>query len=324
MRILTTFFALIFSASMFAQSVDYSVVYVPEESGIDFRMITSKNDYVCMPIVNRGRGKIDWYTNRIIDLSKDGKKIAYLAMRGDATNIFVKELERQGTSVQRTNRKAVTDFSYSADGTKLTFSESSMRTNVIFQTDAVNGFICRQVTNGYNDYSPVYSTDGKKIFFTRTESSSAGIWSYDLEDNFLSSYTSGMNPCVTGDNSTLLCVRTNGFGNGEIWKINYQNGIEECVVSDASRSFSTPSISPDGKWILFVGSSAIPVGNSAYWNTDIYVCRVDGSHLTQLTYHAADDLSPQWSMDGKFIYFISQRGDAEGTANIWRMSFETL
>lgn len=324
MRILTTFFALIFSASMFAQSVDYSVVYVPEESGIDFRMITSKNDYVCMPIVKRGRGKIDWYTNRIIDLSKDGKKIAYLAMRGDATNIFVKELERQGTSVQRTNRKAVTDFSYSADGTKLTFSESSMRTNVIFQTDAVNGFICRQVTNGYNDYSPVYSTDGKKIFFTRTESSSAGIWSYDLEDNFLSSYTSGMNPCVTGDNSTLLCVRTNGFGNGEIWKINYQNGIEECVVSDASRSFSTPSISPDGKWILFVGSSAIPVGNSAYWNTDIYVCRVDGSHLTQLTYHAADDLSPQWSMDGKFIYFISQRGDAEGTANIWRMSFETL
>lgn len=324
MRILTTFFALIFSASMFAQSVDYSVVYVPEESGIDFRMITSKNDYVCMPIVKRGRGKIDWYTNRIIDLSKDGKKIAYLAMRGDATNIFVKELERQGTSVQRTNRKAVTDFSYSADGTKLTFSESSMRTNVIFQTDAVNGFICRQVTNGYNDYSPVYSTDGKKIFFTRTESSSAGIWSYDLEDNFLSSYTSGMNPCVTSDNSTLLCVRTNGFGNGEIWKINYQTGIEECVVSDASRSFSTPSISPDGKWILFVGSSAIPVGNSAYWNTDIYVCRVDGSHLTQLTYHAADDLSPQWSMDGKFIYFISQRGDAEGTANIWRMSFETL
>ena len=139
MRILTTFFALIFSASMFAQSVDYSVVYVPEESGIDFRMITSKNDYVCMPIVKRGRGKIDWYTNRIIDLSKDGKKIAYLAMRGDATNIFVKELERQGTSVQRTNRKAVTDFSYSADGTKLTFSESSMRTNVIFQTDAVFG-----------------------------------------------------------------------------------------------------------------------------------------------------------------------------------------
>lgn len=318
------FLALIVSVSSFAQSVDYSVVYVPEESGIDFRMITSKNDYVCMPIVKRGRDRIDWYTNRIIDVSQDGKKIAFLAMRGNATNIFVKDLDRQGASVQRTNRKAVTDFSYSSDGKRLTFSESSMKTNIIFQTDANNGFICRQVTNGYNDYSPVYSTDGKKIFFTRNEAASTSIWSYDLEDNFLSSYTAGMNPCVTNDNATLLCVRTNGFGNGEIWKINYMTGIEECVVSDASKSFSTPSLSPDGEWILFVGSSALPAGNTMYWNTDIYVCRSDGSQLTQLTYHAADDISPQWSKNGRYIYFISQRGDAEGTPNIWRMTFETL
>ena len=324
MKSFVFFLALIVSVSSFAQSVDYSVVYEPEESGIDFRMITSKNDYVCMPIVKRGRDRIDWYTNRIIDVSQDGKKIAFLAMRGDATNIFVKDLDRQGASVQRTNRKAVTDFSYSSDGRRLTFSESSVKTNIIFQTDANNGFICRQVTNGYKDYSPVYSTDGKKIFFTRNEAASTSIWSYDLEDNFLSSYTAGMNPCVTHDNATLLCVRTNGFGNGEIWKINYMTGIEECVVSDASKSFSTPSLSPDGDWILFVGSSAIPAGNTIYWNTDIYVCRSDGSQLTQLTYHAADDISPQWSKNGRYIYFISQRGDAEGTPNIWRMTFETL
>ena len=48
---------------------------------------------------------------------------------------------------------------------------------------------------------------------------------------------------------------------------------------------------------------------------------MDGSEMTQLTYHAADDLSPIWSSDGKYIYFISQRGDAEGNANIWRMTF---
>lgn len=56
-------------------------------------------------------------------------------------------------------------------------------------------------------------------------------------------------------------------------------------------------------------------------NTDIYVARTDGSELSQITYHAADDLSPVWSKDGKYIYFISQRGNAEGVANIWRMNF---
>lgn len=313
------------SMEAYSQNVDYSVVSVPEESGIDFTMITSQNDYVCMPLVKRSRDKIDWYSNKIIDVSEDGSKIAFLAMRGDATNIFVKDIFRKGASIQRTNRKKITDFSYSPNGKWLTFSEAMMKNNVIFQTDANNGFTCRQITSSYQDYSPIYSKEGNKIFFVRSESASASIWSYDLDDNFLSSYTAGMNPCVTNDANTLLCVRINGFGKGEIWKINYMTGVEECIVSDANKSFSTPVLSPDGRWILFVGSSSIPVSDTqVYWNTDIYVCRSDGSQLSQLTYHAADDLSPEWSKDGNYIYFISQRGNGEGKANIWRMSFVTL
>ena len=50
--------------------------------------------------------------------------------------------------------------------------------------------------------------------------------------------------------------------------------------------------------------------------------RLDGSDFTQLTYHAADDLSPVWSSDGKYIYFISQRGSADAVANIWRLNFD--
>ena len=38
-----------------AQQVDYSVVFVKEESGISFTKISSDNDYVCMPEVKRGR-----------------------------------------------------------------------------------------------------------------------------------------------------------------------------------------------------------------------------------------------------------------------------
>ena len=47
---------------------------------------------------------------------------------------------------------------------------------------------------------------------------------------------------------------------------------------------------------------------------------MDGTGLMQLTYHAADDLSPAWSKDGRYIYFISQRGSADAIANIWRIT----
>jgi Tol biopolymer transport system component len=72
---------------------------------------------------------------------------------------------------------------------------------------------------------------------------------------------------------------------------------------------------------VFVGSSLLMNGSSKYYNTDIYVSRLDGTDLRQLTHHAADDLSPAWSNDGKYIYFVSQRGDADGVANVWRMKF---
>jgi Tol biopolymer transport system component len=161
----------------------------------------------------------------------------------------------------------------------------------------------------------------KQIFFARQEMKGISIWSYNINNNFLSNYTNGMNPYPLAENHTFICTRLTADGRSEIWKINYDTGVEECIVSDIERSFTSPTLSPDKQWILLVGSSKITAGNMTYLNTDIYVSRIDGSELSQITYHAADDLSPVWSKDGKYIYFISQRGNAEGIANIWKMNF---
>jgi len=301
--------------------VDYSVLYVNEEAGIEFTQITSDNDYVCMPEVKRRNATVNWLSNRIIDISVDGRHLAYLSARNNTTNIFIKELGKQGSSVQRTNRQAVLDFSYSPDGKHLCFSERNGSYNQIYQTGATQSYVCRQITSNNIDFSPVYSTDMKNLFFARQENNGVSIWSYNTASNFLSNYTKGMNPSPSDKNNTILCTRLNGNGMGEIWRINYETGTEECLLSDPNHSFTTPSTSPNGKWILVVGSNVVMNGLRGYANTDIFVCRADGTELAQLTYHAADDLSPIWSRDGRYIYFISQRGSSMGTANIWRMNF---
>lgn len=304
--------------------VDYSVVSVNEEQGIDFRLITSDNDYVAMPQVKRSGSTVNWLSNRVLGISGDGTKLAYISARNNTTNIFIKEIGKLGSSVQRTNRQAVLDFSYSPDGKHISFSEGSGKLNQIFQTSATSGYACRQITNGARDYSPIYSADGKNIFFARQETKSISIWSYNLNNNSLSNYTKGMNPCPTSQQDILLCTRMNNERHGEIWRINFGTGVEECILADPVRSFTTPQLSPDGQWILMVGSSVQTYGTMKYANTDIFVCRTDGTRLQQLTYHAADDLSPVWSKDGKYIYFISQRGSAQGTANVWQMPFVIL
>lgn len=309
------------AACLHAQQVDYSVVAVPEESGNQFIQITSDADRVCLPIVNRKGNRIDWLSNRILDVSVDGQHLAYLSVRNNTTNIFIKDLSKQGSSIQRTNRTAVLDFAYSPDGKYICFSETRGNTNQIFRTDAKDGYVCRQITSGNQDYSPVYSADMKQIFFARMEMKNVSIWSYNVDNNFLSTFTNGMNPYPLKQEPAYVCTRLNAAGKSEIWKINYETGTEECIISDPQRSFTSPVISPDGQWVLFVGSSTIVSGTFTYMNTDIFVARLDGTGMAQLTYHAADDLSPVWSRDGRYIYFVSQRGSANGTANVWRMNF---
>lgn len=317
--VLLTFLAF---GALQAQKVNYAVISVPEEAGLGFKKVTKNNDYVCMPQVVRRSGKVDWFSNRVLAISPDNDStIAYLSWRNETSNIFIKDLTRQGSSTQRTNRNSVLDFSYSPDGKYICFAEQRGKTTQIFQTDAKSGYVCRQVTSGDNDYSPVYSQDMSEIFFARSESMGAGIWSYNVANNLLSSISLGMNPCLIPGQSELVCARSSNDGRYEVWKINMKTGREECLVSDPTRSFTSPQVSPDGNWIVFVGDSRLSAGSSVYVNVDIFACRIDGTDFAQLTYHAADDLSPVWSLDGRHIYFVSQRGDVNGTANIWRMDF---
>ena len=308
----------VFSGPVFGQAVDYSVESVLSESELNLTKITSDNDQVAMPLVRRTRTGAQWTTNLVLGVSPDGSRLGFISARSKTSNLFIKSLDRQGPSVQRTNRAAVMDFSFSTDGKKILFSEKIGKNNRVFLTDATQGFVCRQITGDSQDFSPVFNSDMSKIFFCRQESQGFSLWSFDMNDNSLSTYCAGMNPCMD-DIETAICVRVNAEGRGEIWRIDLSTGVEECLVSDPNRSFYSPSVSPDGSKIVFVGSNGLQNGSRLYWNTDIFVCRQDGTGVMQLTFHAADDVSPVWGPDGTQIYFISQRGSKDAVANVWRM-----
>ncbi|MBK8927155.1 MAG: PD40 domain-containing protein [Crocinitomicaceae bacterium] len=83
--------------------------------------------------------------------------------------------------------------------------------------------------------------------------------------------------------------------------------------------FSTPRLSPDGKKVLCVGSTLAT--RERMENLDLYIVNIDGTQLTQLTFHPGHDVSPEWSPDGSKIYFLSQRGTEDGGYNVWMIDY---
>ena len=91
-------------------------------------------------------------------------------------------------------------------------------------------------------------------------------------------------------------------------------------MSSPEQSFTSPVLSPDGKWVVFEGNVYSPLSQKD--QLDIYCVKMDGSNWTQLTSHPYNDFSPVWSADGKQIYFISERASSDKTFGVWRMNFK--
>ena len=311
--------------------LDYSVVDVPEEGGIRFEKITEDADCVNSEnLVSSAKGmfgvknlsRIDWWVNPRIALSPDGTKLAYLNWKNKTSNIMVKDATRGGASTQRTFRTNVTDFTWSPDGKVLCFTEYRSGHFGVYLIEADQGNVVRQISTGVdNDFSGQMTADGKHILFHRGEGyGNYSIWSYDRDKNLFSNYSRGMTPCIIpGDHDVIYCARFTDKQESEIWRVNLKTGVEEILLSQPGRSFTTPQLSPDGRWILVTGTSMDEKGKNV--NTDLFVMRTDGTQFTQLTYHPGNDISGVWAPDGRSIFFISQRGSKDGVYNVWKMDF---
>lgn len=312
--------------------LDLSIVDVPEEGGVKFERITENSDCVNSEnLVSLNKGvfgvknlsKIDWWVNPRIAVSPDGTKIAYLNWKNKTSNVMVKDAKKGGASTQRTFRTNVCDFTWSPDGKTLCFTEYRSGHFGVYLIDADKGSVVRQISTGNdNDFAGQISPDGNTILFHRGEGAgSYSIWSYDRKNNMFSNYSRGMTPCIIpGKKDEIYCTRYTDKRESEIWRINLSTGVEEILLSQPGRSFTTPILSPDKQWILVTGTSMDEKGKNI--NTDLFAIRTDGTQLTQLTYHPGNDLSGIWAPDGQSIYFLSQRGNAEGVYNVWKMDFK--
>jgi Tol biopolymer transport system component len=317
--------------------IDYSQISVPQEGGYQFKQITSEEQTIWAPRVINNGGKLQWFTGSMFDVSDDGASIVYIGVTAPDQkegNIYVRSTAGGRSSVQRTFGISATGPSFSPDGNLICFSGTfpGQEKSNICMINTNEGSAIQHLTESQPGIAsaPVFSSDGQRIFYTRGLSSTTYsgttpitswkyyIWSMDKNTSIATQYVEGSSPEYVSGDKMLFTKSNTTTQQGEIWMLNLKSGQETLIQRDNVRGFSTPKISPDCKRILCVGSS--PGVKPADSNLDIFLINIDGTGFQQLTFHPGNDDSPCWSPDGKSIYFLSQRGSAQGRYNIWSIN----
>ncbi|MBS1853876.1 MAG: PD40 domain-containing protein [Acidobacteria bacterium] len=173
------------------------------------------------------------------------------------------------------------------------------------------------------DWNPVWSPDGKYLYFSSDRGGSMNLWRVPIDET--SGKTLGpaesvstpaaylAHPSISADGRRILYTSALITANIQRLTLDASGNPqgEPFWVTTGTRRWSSPDPSPDGDWVAFY-SLTQPEGQ-------LYISRTDGTGLRQLTGDAADRM-PHWSPDGGWIAFFSSRGgDRGGNLNLWKI-----
>lgn len=167
-----------------------------------------------------------------------------------------------------------------------------------------------------DDTEPSFSPDGKRIVF-RSERQGGGIFTMGATGESVTRLTDfGYFPAWSPDGNEIAIVTQNfndPYNRGdfsELWIVNAASGEKKKLTQKPIDAIQ-PNWSPHGKRITYWG---VPITHR-----DIATVPAKGGAEVKVTDDAYTDWSPTWSVDGKYLYFASDRG---GSVNLWRVAID--
>jgi len=226
----------------------------------------------------------------------------------------------RATFTQLTHEPGIEWFpSLSPDGAWITYAGDATGNRDIY-LQSVTGQTAINLTQDSpaDDDQPAFSPDGNLIAF-RSSRDEGGLFVMGRTGEAVRRLTrEGFNPAWSPDGRQIAYTTSptelkpqNTEGLSELWVVDVDGG-EPRRLSD--RNTSLPSWSPNGRRIAFGVRQA---GEDS--RLDIWTLPVGDGDAEPVTEDGYIDWNPVWSPDGRYLYFVSNRG---GSTNIWRVAID--
>ncbi|HYL04994.1 MAG TPA: protein kinase [Thermoanaerobaculia bacterium] len=203
--------------------------------------------------------------------------------------------------------------SWSPSGRRIAFwalDTGSRRT--VWTLPAAGGKPTRVTDDNYLNWNPVWSRDGKFLYFASDRGGPMSFWRVPIDEES-GSVLGKPEPVITPapwsgflsfsrDGQRFAYATDEGKANIERLALDLRAGTvsgEPAAVTQGSRTVFALDASPDGAWIAFTADAP---------NENLFVIHPDGTGMRQLTTGNAKNRLPRWSPDGSRLAFYSNRG----------------
>jgi len=232
-------------------------------------------------------------------LSANGD-LAYLSAGEDQAELELAWMHLSGsTSVLEIDNPYNLQLAFSSDGRQIA-SMIPAANDKIFITDIQRHITTRLTSTPGNDTDPIWSPDGTWIAYANDLDGSLDLYLIPADgsaparrilasplDEFLNTWSP--------DGTEILFSRASADGRFDICSIPSDGSGEPQILFPSEQSNSQANISADGQWIAYVAGSPD--------DANIYARRYRApSHPVRIS--VAGGNRPQWSPDGKTIYYI--------------------
>jgi dipeptidyl aminopeptidase/acylaminoacyl peptidase len=109
--------------------------------------------------------------------------------------------------------------------------------------------------------------------------------------------------------ASLVAFVSDRNGSQQVWVARRDQSELRSLTQLQDAIVNIGSWSPDSRSVVFDAT----IGG----NTDIYIASVAGGSVTRLSKGHATEMDPEWSSDGRWIYYAS---NVTGRSEIWKMS----
>jgi hypothetical protein len=167
-------------------------------------------------------------------------------------------------------------------------------------------------------WSPTVSKDGNRVAYqVKNSENNAGwsIWVVDRDGRSATELGAGEEPAFSPDGTKLAFSAADHSGNNQIWVMDTSGGNRVQITNEFNNHM--PTWDPRGKRLVFVSNRAGADAKSGFGgNNDVWMAELEGARLVQLTNYLGDDTTPEFTPDGRYLLFASQRGGGD-VHHIW-------